>query len=235
MSVPSFTTPPEAPNRQQPTVFATNMDAFLSWLVSFASDLTTAVSWIGEKTAAVEAAAGGATADPWVSGGTYAVGESYYSPATFQSYRAKTNHSGLTTDPSLDDTNWAVYTLSSSPTLVGLSVSGDTIFGGKMTETVTALSGAAPDVDLSDGTIFTLTTSANTTLTFSNPAATGATSFTLILTAGGTHTLTWPAPVNWAGGAAPDAPASGETNVYTFLTVDAGATWLGFVSGEGMS
>ena len=61
-------------------------------------------------------------------------------------------------------------------------------------ETVVALSGTTPDVDLDTGTVFTLTTSGNTTFTFSNPAATGtASGFTLRITAGGTHTLTWPA------------------------------------------
>lgn len=103
-------------------------------------------------------------------------------------------------------------------------------------ETVVALSGATPAVDLETGTVFTLTTSGNTTFTFSNPAATGtASGFTLRITAGGTHTLTWPASVDWAGGAAPDAPASGETDVYAFWTTDGGTTWYGHLAGDAMA
>lgn len=234
MTIPTITTPPEAPNRQQPTLFSTRMDAFLSWMTTFASELTSMISWIGERAAATEAAAGGSTADVWVSGGTYVAGTSYYSPIDFQSYRAKTDHDSLTTDPSLDDTNWAVYTLGSSPNLTGLNVSGESVFT-EMTETVTTVSGATPDIDMEDGTIFELTTSADTTFTFSNPAATGATSFTLIVTAGGSHTLTWPASVDWAGGEAPDAPADTETDILTFLTTDAGTTWFGFVAGDAMA
>jgi hypothetical protein len=39
----------------------------------------------------------------------------------------------------------------------------------------------------------------------------------------------------WSGGSAPDAPASGETDVLTFLTADAGAPWFGFVAGDAMA
>ncbi len=51
----------------------------------------------------------------------------------------------------------------------------------------------ANDVDLSAGNVFTKTISGNQTLTFSNPPATGkGGSFTLILTNGGSATVTWP-------------------------------------------
>ncbi|MDF9301603.1 hypothetical protein P5P81_03265 [Tritonibacter mobilis] len=102
-------------------------------------------------------------------------------------------------------------------------------------ETVVALTGTTPDVDLEAGTLFTLTTSGNTTFTFSNPADSGtASAFTLRLTAGGTHTITWPASVDWGGANAPDAPASGETDVLVFFTMDAGTTWFGFQAGDAM-
>lgn len=95
-------------------------------------------------------------------------------------------------------------------------------------ETVVALTGTTPDVDLEAGTVFTLSTTGNTTFTFSNPAASGgASGFVLKVTAGGAHTLTWPAGVKWTGGTVPDAPASGEIDEYVFWTEDAGATWSG--------
>lgn len=98
-------------------------------------------------------------------------------------------------------------------------------------ETVVALSGTTPTVDCDEGNSFTLTTSGNTTFTFSyagvNLTTDDAYGFVLKVTAGGTHTLTWPAEVDWAGATAPDAPASGETDLYVFYTVDGGTTWYG--------
>ncbi len=35
---------------------------------------------------------------------------------------------------------------------------------------------------------------------------------------------------DWAGGTAPDAPASGETDIYAFWTRDGGTTWYGVLS-----
>lgn len=99
-----------------------------------------------------------------------------------------------------------------------------------------SLTGTTPSVDCKLGDVFTLTTSGNTTFTFSNAPASGVSyAFILKITAGGTHTLTWPASVDWAGGSAPDAPASGETDVYVFLTSDGGTTWYGFLSGDALA
>ena len=42
----------------------------------------------------------------WVSGNTYSAGNMVYSPLNFQTYRHSTSTSSLTTDPSLDTTNW---------------------------------------------------------------------------------------------------------------------------------
>lgn len=98
-------------------------------------------------------------------------------------------------------------------------------------EKVVALTGTTPDVDCNSGNVFTLTTSGNTTFTFSNPPASGSSfGFILKLTSGGSHTITYPASVDWAGATAPDVPASGETDVLVFTTMDAGTTWYGALS-----
>ena len=96
-------------------------------------------------------------------------------------------------------------------------------------ETYVSLSaGSTVDINNETGNVFALTTNQNTTFTFSNPPASGtAYGFTLKLTAGGTHTITYPNTVDFAGGTAPDAPASGETDVLVFITVDGGTNWYG--------
>lgn len=58
--------------------------------------------------AAASATAAASVAPAWVSGGDYETGETAFSPITFQTYRAKTDHTGETTDPSLDTANWAL-------------------------------------------------------------------------------------------------------------------------------
>jgi hypothetical protein len=85
-------------------------------------------------------------------------------------------------------------------------------------------------------TVFSSAPASNATYVFSNPPASGiAYGFTLKITPSGTVTVTWPASVYWAGGTAPDAPASGATNVYSFYTQDGGTTYFGFLAGAAMA
>lgn len=108
--------------------------------------------------------------------------------------------------------------------------------GAGIDNTSAALSGTTPSVDVGARDTYTLTTSGNTTFTFTGAPSSGQVgTFSLIITAGGAHTLTWPASVDWAGGSAPDAPASGETDIYTFMTIDGGTTWYGFLAGDAMA
>jgi len=91
-------------------------------------------------------------------------------------------------------------------------------------------------IDLATGNVFADAPSANATYVFSNPAASGlANGFTLKITPSATVTITWPTSVDWAGGTAPDAPASGATNIYTFYTTDGGTTYYGFLAGGAMA
>ena len=93
---------------------------------------------------------------------------------------------------------------------------------------------AAHAVDLSLGNVQTYTLSGNQTLTFTNPPASGtAGSFTLIVTNGGSATLTWPGAVDWAGGTAPTLTSSG-IDILTFTTIDGGTIWYGFAAGLDM-
>ena len=51
----------------------------------------------------------------------------------------------------------------------------------------------------------------------------------------GPATIAYPASVDWPSGTAPTAPASGETDVYTFYTTDGGTTYYGFQVGDAMA
>ena len=93
---------------------------------------------------------------------------------------------------------------------------------------------AAHAVDLSLGNVQTYTLSGTQTLTFTNPIATGnSSSFTLIVTNGGSATLNWPGSVDWAAATAPTLTSSG-IDVLTFTTIDGGTIWYGFAAGLAM-
>lgn len=102
-------------------------------------------------------------------------------------------------------------------------------------ESTVDLTGTTPTVDCATGNVFTLTTSGNTTFQAATNVPTTGTGygFMLKLTAGGTHTVDYSSlgtNVYFAGGTAPDAPASGETDILVFTTMDGGTTWYGALS-----
>jgi hypothetical protein len=105
---------------------------------------------------------------------------------------------------------------------------------GNLKEDYDALSGTTPNCNSNSGgafslTIFSLTMTGNTTFTFSAGHSGYSQGFVLQLTGNG-GTVTWPASVDWAGGTAPDAPASGETDLLVFWTRDGGTTWYGMLA-----
>jgi len=115
-----------------------------------------------------------------------------------------------------------------------VSVSPTTLKLVNYQETVGTITSAT--VDLSTGNVFSDAPGTAQTYIFSNPPTTGtAYGFTLKVTPSATITITWTAAVDWAGGTAPDAPASGETDVFVFFTIDGGATYYGFQAGDAMA
>lgn len=91
-------------------------------------------------------------------------------------------------------------------------------------------------LDLDQGNVFDVTLGGNVQLTFTGGLAGRAQSFTLILRNTNSRTVTWPNSVDWAGGAAPTlSTGASDVDVFTFLTVNAGGTWFGFVAGQDMS
>ena len=122
-------------------------------------------------------------------------------------------------------------------TMSGTITCADEVITGPMlkdySETKAAM--AANAVDISLGNVQTYTLSGGQTLTFTNPIATGnSSSFTLIVTNGGSATLTWPTSVDWAGGTAPTLTSSG-IDILVFTTIDGGTIWYGFAAGLAMA
>lgn len=110
-----------------------------------------------------------------------------------------------------------------------LPISGGTLTGGLFGTSV-ALSESTIDVSL--GCCFTKTITAATTFAFTGVPSNATARFSLVLTNGGSQTVTWPSSVKWSGGANPELAASG-VDVFTFLTVNGGTTWYGVHSVQG--
>jgi len=123
--------------------------------------------------------------------------------------------------------------------VVTADANGVVIFDAGVVEDETAITSTsnAATINCRDGNVFTHALTENVTYTFSNPPASGrAFGFTLKVVQDATaRTITWPASVDWAGGEAPDAPASNEVNIYAFITHDGGTTWYGFTAGAALA
>lgn len=85
-----------------------------------------------------------------------------------------------------------------------------------------AVSGSS--INLYNGSVFTKTITANTTFTITGVPTGKTAMFTIILTNGGSATVTWPSSIKWSGGTKPTLTASG-VDVLTFVTPDGGTTW----------
>jgi hypothetical protein len=129
-------------------------------------------------------------------------------------------------------------------TLTGAVDAGDQIISKAVFKDVgetlvtNGTSGAAATIDLENGNFYKITLTANCTLTFSNPPASGtAGSFTLFLVQDGTgsRTVTWPGTVDWSAATAPTlTTTAAAVDVLTFITLDGGTIWNGFVAGQAM-
>jgi hypothetical protein len=47
--------------------------------------------------------------------------------------------------------------------------------------------------------------------------------------------ITWPSSIEFAGGVAPAAPATGETDIFTFSTDDGGTSYIGTKTADNLS
>jgi hypothetical protein len=106
------------------------------------------------------------------------------------------------------------------------------------TYTNPSISSGTLTLNIENGNVFRVSRNANiTTLTISNPAATGnACSFTLIFDANGTgYTITWPAAVKWPSGTAPTiTTTASRSDVFVFYTNNAGTTWYAMTAAQNL-
>lgn len=104
-----------------------------------------------------------------------------------------------------------------------------------------SISGSTPSITISNGNV-QYGTLPNNAVTFSfnttGMPSSGAFSFVLYLTNPGVtaSTINWPASVKWQGNTTPPAGTGGwtttanKTNVWSFITLDAGTSWYGILS-----
>ena len=168
---------------------------------------------------------------------TYAV---TITPTTLSANRTLTLANGDTTlqagTVAVTGTGLGQFASTTSSQLAGV-ISDETGSGALVFATTPVLIGtreksvaiAASDIDLSLGNYFTRTISGATTLTVSNVATSGdVAAFILVLTDGGSATVTYFSGVTFAGGTAPTLTASG-VDILGFFTINGGTTWRGLV------
>lgn len=160
---------PTAPSTSSPSTFAALADAFVAALATFRTQINTiatqtynnavdaynnavasassaSASQASATASAASAVSASQTATSWVSGTTYSVGDTRWSPITFLTYRRKTAGAG-TTDPSLDSTNWASLSggvLWSTKTTTYTAVAGDSLMCNTTSAAFTVTLPASP-------------------------------------------------------------------------------------------
>lgn len=102
---------------------------------------------------------------------------------------------------------------------------------GETVNIIGSIGGGAQDIDLELGNIITATVdTAETTFTLSNPSISGiASSFSILLTDGGSQTVNWPISVNWPNGIFPTLSTSGR-DILKFITVDGGTIYDAYIA-----
>lgn len=106
---------------------------------------------------------------------------------------------------------------------------------GEVAQTVSSASNIMT-IDCTLGNHVNTTLTENTTLTLSNPSPTGnrcLVMWKITQDGTGSRTVTWPASVKWASGAAPTLTTTAAgVDIITLMTDNAGTTWYGGVFGK---
>lgn len=181
-------------------LLTSEMNVVLAQLDGAEASEAAAAASASAAAAAAETASYAAGVSQWVSGTTYVVGQTVWSPVNLQTYRRRVAGAG-TTDPSLDSTNWR-------------GLNGQANFD--------AIPVAASDINLSLGNYFTKTNSGSWSPTFSNVPSGGA-SFSLEVQMDG-GSIALPASVKVVNDFMPTL-TTGKTHLLMFSTKNGGARW----------
>ena len=137
---------------------------------------------------------------------------------------------------SYDSVSFSVASQDTTPRSVLFNSDGTKMYiGGDTNNTIYQYSTVSltQTLDLSTGTTFSFTPSGATTVSFTNPPASGnAIGFSVEINGDGSA-ITWPDSVKWHEATAPTATATKE--LYTFVTVDGGTTYYGKKAAEGVA
>ena len=102
---------------------------------------------------------------------------------------------------------------------------------------VTSTSNAV-SLNLQTASNFSHTLTEDTTVSFTNPAASGKVSAATlrVIQDSSARAITWNAAIKWGAATAPTlSTASGDVDVFVFYTVDGGTTYYGFTSGQALA
>jgi len=137
---------------------------------------------------------------------------------------------------SYSNTSFNVNAQDAGPVTVFFDTNGTKMYvSGQFNNNIEQYSTASytQTLDLSTGTTFSFTPSGATTVSFTNPPASGnAIGFSVEINGDGSA-ITWPSSIKWHEATAPTATATKE--LYTFVTTDGGTTYYGKKAAEGVS
>jgi hypothetical protein len=99
------------------------------------------------------------------------------------------------------------------------------------------ISGGALQLDLSAAGVFYVNLNSSiTTFSFTNVQSVGSSACTLIFTADGTpRTVTWGDSILWPSATAPTLTSVvNKQDIFSFITLNGGTSWYGFVGGQAL-
>ena len=172
----------------------------------------------------------------------HGTGKAYYSHAG--NWIALANESALSSYLTTSSASSTYLTQSSATStyapLAGATFTGEVTVNGGINEDhnngALSNSNQTLTLDCHNGNNFSVTTAANiTSFVVSNlPPSGTAFFFTLKVTYGGSHSITWGSSVKWNAGTAPTLSTSG-TDIFAFYTIDSGTTIYGFTAGQAVA
>lgn len=103
-----------------------------------------------------------------------------------------------------------------------------------------ANAGNATQIDLSSGNFFNIALTSATTVSFTNPPASGFSKkfqvkLSILSSYASTISVTWPTSIIWETGSAPTLPALGQTDVLEFYTSNGGTAYYGKLKEDNVS